>query len=317
MAQLFKVVRRVVVQYHRVAKLVRKMVFGICVTGFVLNFSSLSNALELYDAGKITEATTPERLSLEALLTKIPKGSIVVIGEQHNYAPIQNGQMTLLMALRNAGHKINVAMEFLKYTDQSLVDHFRLGTLPETDFLKAAWGEADFKFYRQQILFPSLDKGERTFAVNSPKQLPLAVKTKGLANLSDEERALLPPNFQLGGALYKERFIERMQGHVTSEEAMNRYFETQSVWDDTMAWKACDARMQSDHTLVLVVGQFHVEYGDGLIHRLRERCGATAKITSLYQFMFYQDEQVDFNYFAPSAKFGPLSDYLMIVKEGE
>jgi len=287
------------------------LLLSIAYTG-ITGASQKAQALELYDA-RTLQTGFQTKVSLENFTAKIKKGSILVIGEQHNLKGIQQGQLDLLNDLRNRGHSINVGLEFLKYSDQAKVDAYRKGTLSEAEFKATCWGESDFDVYRDQILFPSAKNDERTFAINSPKNLPLAVKNKGLANLTDEERALLPPQFQLGRSSYKERFIERMKGHVSSDEAMNRYFETQSVWDDTMAWKACEAAALSNHTLVLVVGQFHVEYEDGLIDRIRARCGQSHPLTSVFQYLFYNDEEVNFNSFIPSPKYGAISDFLMIV----
>ncbi|MGZ3768378.1 MAG: ChaN family lipoprotein [Bdellovibrio sp.] len=254
------------------------------------------------------------KITVEEFSATIPKGSIVIIGEQHNFQEIQQGQLAILKTLRNQGHNINVGLEFLNYNIQKQVDDFRSGKISEEVFKKSAWGEADFNKYRDQLLFPNAQKGETTFAINSPKEIPVMVKTKGLANLSEEEKKLLPPNFQVGGPAYRERFKERMAGHVADEEAMNRYFEAQSVWDDTMAWKVCEAAKTSNNTLVIVVGQFHVENNDGVVARIHERCN-TQKVTTVFQYLLFSDEAEDLSPLAPSPKYGPLSDYLMVVKE--
>lgn len=279
-----------------------------------LSWSVLASGQELYD-GHLSNPNSATKISIEEFTAKIPKGSIVVIGEQHNFLSIQQGQLGLLNSLRKMDHKVNVGMEFLKYPDQIYVDAYRYGKLSDDEFKSLAWGDANFNFYRDQLLFPDINTGEKTFAINSPKSLPIAVKTKGLAGLTEEEKSLLPPNFELGGPSYKERFIERMSGHVGSEESMNRYFEAQSVWDDTMAWKICEAARESDNTLVVIVGQFHVEYGDGLIARIRSRCEPSKQITTVYQYLFFSDEEIDLTPLLPSQKYGPISDYLMIVKE--
>lgn len=279
-----------------------------------LSWSVLASGQELYD-GRTIQSNSAPKITVEEFTAKIPKGSIVVIGEQHNFLPIQQGQVAILKSLRKMGHQINVGMEFLKYPDQEYVDAYRAGKLSMADFKKLSWGDADLTFYNDQILFPNSKDGEKTFAINSPTAIPLAVKTKGLANLTTEEKALLPPNFQVGGPSYKERFIERMSGHVGSEEAMNKYFEAQSVWDDTMAWKICEAAKNSDKTLVVIVGQFHVEYEDGLIARIHSRCAPTKPLTSVYQYLFFKDEEIDLTPLFPSEKYGPLSDYLMIVQD--
>lgn len=280
----------------------------------VLSWANSGFAEEIYDA-RTLKSTSSQRLSMDQMVSKIPKGSIVLIAEKHNVTSMQQGELDLLKALRNQGHKVNLGMELLQFSDQSNVDAYRKGTMTEEAFKASSWGESDFNFYRDQILFPKDEDGEKTFAVNSPKALPIAVKTKGIAHLSAQEKAMLPPHFRLGRASYRERFREKMSYHVAGKKAMKRYFETQSVWDDTMAWKVCEAKSKSEGTLVLIVGQFHVEYGDGLIHRIRARCGKTQPIVSVYQYLFYNDETYDVGQFAPSPKYGPIADYLVIVKE--
>lgn len=277
-----------------------------------LLWSAMALAQAFYDGAQPNLAA---KITVEQFTAKIPKGSIVILGEQHNFLPIQQAQMAVLQSLRNRGHKVNVGMEFLKYPDQQYVDALRAGKLNETEFKKLAWGDANFVFYRDQMLFPNSTNGETTFAINSPKEIPIAVKTRGLANLTETEKSFLPPDFQVGGPTYRERFIERMIGHVSDEAAMNRYFEAQSVWDDTMAWKICEAAKTSSNTLVIVVGQFHVEHGDGLPARVRARCASSQQMTTVFQYLFFYDEEIDLSPLAPSEKYGPLSDYLMIVKE--
>lgn len=273
-----------------------------------------SAAQEIYDARKIKPKSFT-KIPMEEMIKSIPKGSIVVIGELHNKPSMQQGELGILKALRSEGHKVNVGMELLEYTAQSNLEAYRSGNMTEEDFLKSSWRESDFNFYQEQILFPEAKNGEETFAINSPRELPLAVKAKGLAKLTRKEKALLPPNFKLGGSNYRKRFEEKMRGHVKGKREMNRYFQTQSVWDDTMAWKVCEAKRKSEGTLVLVVGMFHVEYGDSLIRRIRARCSPSQSVVSIYQYLFYNDETYNIGEFAPSRKYGPLSDYLMIVKE--
>jgi uncharacterized iron-regulated protein len=294
----------------------RCLVFFILVgtVGSIFWGGSSAFGQQIYDARQLSPHSAKPR-SMDDLADSLPKGSIVVVGENHNYKAIQNGQMQLLSALRQRGHRVSVAMEFLVYPIQDSVEAYRNGELSEEDFKAKAWGEADFQFYRDQILFPRRDEGGRTLAINIPKQIPLAVKERGLAQLTEEERKFLPPDVTLGRASYRERFVERMIGHVSSEESMNRYFETQSLWDDTMAWKVCSSRRGDDETLVIIVGQFHVEYGDGFIDRLRARCPQKETVTSIYQYLYYSDEIVDLVSFYPSAKYGPIADYLMLVQQ--
>jgi uncharacterized iron-regulated protein len=53
---------------------------------------------------------------------------------------------------------------------------------------------------------------------------------------------------------------------------MVNYFAAQSIWDDTMAWRAVEfLKLHPEQTLFIIVGEFHVQYGGGLPDRLRAR----------------------------------------------
>jgi uncharacterized iron-regulated protein len=274
----------------------------------------ISLGLKAQDTG-FYQAGNLQKVELAEVLKAIPKGSVVFIGEQHGYASIQKGQLDVLNGLRQAGHKVHVGMEFLDYTQQLAVDQFRAGQLNEADFLKqVAWGSTKFDYYRDQILFPQANKGERTFAINSPRWLSGEVSKKGLAGLSEEALKLLPPQFQLGRDSYKKRFTDLMSGHVTNPESMQRYFEAQCLWDDTMAWKLAEASVAPEDTIVVVVGQFHVEHGGGLPFQFQQR-NPNRPVIIIDELLFWDDEAVPFKDLAPHPEYGPLGDFLYITIE--
>jgi len=203
----------------------------------------------------------------------------VVIGENHGVGRHRDQQLEILSALRGAGHRVSVGLEFFPRRFQPEVDGWRAGRLAEAEFLKRiGWGGTSFDFYRPQALFPDLAGGSKTLALNADGALTKRVAKVGLAGLTDDERAELPPGFETGNANYRDRFARQMP-HLPDPAALDRYFAAQSVWDDTMAWTA--ARFHAEHpeqTLVIVVGDFHVQYGGGLPDRLRAR-GVPAVVT--------------------------------------
>lgn len=293
---------------------------GVCffVGIIILSVVNAVNAVEPPPYfGRMYSGTTLTPLTWNQFFKKIPKGAIVLIGEQHNRPSIQNGQMSVLNGLRKYGHKINVGMEFLDFTSQNFIDNYRSGELSEEDFLQnIKWGDVKFEFYKNQILFPNKDLGEKTFGINSPRWLTGEISKKGISGLSQEGLDLIPPNFQIGRASYQKRFADLMSGHVTSPEAMGRYFEAQSVWDETMAWQILNIAnsTQDKETLVVTVGQFHIEYGGGLPYQLQVR-GLKRPVIVIEQFLYYNDEDIPFEDLKPSLEFGSKADFIMIVRQ--
>lgn len=211
-----------------------------------------------------------EKVSVESLVSEIPMGGTLFLGELHGFEAVASGQTLVLEELRKQGHSVDVGLEFFTYTKQSVVDQFVQGLINEATFLdQVGWAKSmDFGFYRRQALFPQRDRGENTWALNAPQSVTRAVAKKGLENLTEEEKQLLPPHLEMGRAEYLDRFRESMGGHVEEKDLL-RYFQAQSVWDETMAWQL--TTHATGNTKVVVVGEFHVQFGGGLPYRLSVR----------------------------------------------
>lgn len=264
-------------------------------------------------SGGILRGNTLQPVDLAEAVRPVTPGSIVVIGENHGFKEHQNQQISIMEALRAQGLKVSVGMEFFTYTDQGSVDAFRAGTLTEPEFLsRIKWGNPSFDFYRAQTLFPNLNESAQTVALNAPRSLTGKVSKGGLQALTPEDNALMPPQFSLGNDNYKRRFLSMMP-HLPSPEAGERYFAAQSIWDDTMAWQAVKyMEAHPDQVLVIVVGDFHVQFGGGLPDRLRAR-GQQFPVVTFSQVNtdgLTEDEvATEIN---PGTPDGPRADYLWL-----
>ncbi|WII73797.1 ChaN family lipoprotein [Bdellovibrio sp. 22V] len=254
-----------------------------------------------------------QAVTLEDSVSSVQPGSIIVIGENHGFKEHQNQQVAIMQALRARGLKVSVGMEFFTYTQQSLVDSYRQGSLTEADFLKAVqWGSPSYDYYRDQAVFPNLAEGSATLALNAPRGLTGKVAKQGLSSLTPEENRLLPPQFSLGRDSYKQRFLGMMP-HLPSPEAGERYFAAQSIWDDTMAWRATDfITAHPEQVLVIVVGEFHVQFGGGLPDRLRARAPQVPVLTFSQVNTDGLSEDEISQEIAPSLSEGPRADFLWL-----
>lgn len=252
-----------------------------------------------------------EEVKLEDAFARVVPGSIVIVGENHGFKSHQAQQLQVMQVLRARGLKVAVGMEFFAYPNQGELDAFRAGQLSEIDFLKAVnWGSLSFDYYRDQSQFPLTSERAQTIALNAPGVLTRKISKLGIDALSSEDLALLPPHFALGNDLYKERFMEVMGQHLPDPNMAVNYFAAQSVWDDTMAWKAVDyLQNHPDQVMVIVVGEFHTQYGGGLPDRIKARGNFPVWTISQVNSTGLTETEVMAE-ILPSLKFGARADFI-------
>ncbi len=233
------------------------------------------------------------QISLPEIVEQIKPGDILVIGETHNISTVAKMQNQVLKALRDKNYLVTVGMEFIDWTQQNELNLFRQGTLLEADFLKAInWGGFDFSNYKDQILFPMIEKQETTLGINAPRFLTSKISKQGFESLTEDELKMIPSQFSKGNEGYFERF-QNLIGHKMDPLKLERYFLAQSLWDDTMAQKTLDyVNQNADKVFVIIVGEFHVQYQGGLPDRLLKR--GAKKVWTLSQVGIDQlsDEEI-------------------------
>lgn len=263
-----------------------------------------------WKTGSIYNGRDGAEVRLDGLASSVRPGAIVIVSENHGFVPHHENQYKFLESLASAGlQKISVGMEFFARTFQAAIDSFLLGNLAEADFLKQVeWGSNKFEDYRRQVLFPAIHQG-RTLGLNAPRALTGRISKVGIQGLTAEEKAQIPPNFQLGNSNCLERFKATMGGHVP-EEAISRYFEAQSVWDETMATVATDyIRANPQQVLVIIVGDFHAIYGGGLPDRLKARGAKDVVVVSQVNLSGLNSDEENAA-ILPDPNWGPRGDYV-------
>lgn len=271
----------------------------------IMAFSTIACASSTIWTGK------GELSSIESLSEGLKTHSVIIIGENHYLRTHQEQQLQIMENARKHWPLVSVGMEFFSYIYQDQVDSYRLGQINEVDFLKSIeWGNAPFKFYKDQVNFPRYNFSERTWALNAPKALTSAISKSGLQSLTPELQKLLPPNFTLGRETYRARFQEAMGGHITDPQKFQNYFEAQSAWDDTMAWRVVEfKKLHPRSALVIVVGEFHAQYGGGLPDRLKARGVEDILVISQVNTKGLTDEEIQ-KQIQPDPEYGPRADWI-------
>ena len=273
---------------------------------FISSFYGISAFPQIFD-GK-----TQNQTSLAHLVSEVKPGTILLLGENHGLASHRDQHLEILNALRANGLKVSVGLEFLNYTDQALISSYRQGSLNETDFLTAIkWGGIGFEFYRPQLNFPLLNEGA-SIGLNLPRAITSKISKLGLSGLSEADLSLMPPQFTLGRDSYKQRFLAAAGAHC---KVPDNCFAAQSAWDDTMAWQATQfIKANPDQVLVLVLGEFHVQFGGGTPYRISARL-PDAVIVTLSQIWAegLTDTEIEHE-LASSITEGPRADFIWVSK---
>lgn len=254
------------------------------------------------------EGSSLKILSLDDVVARVKPGGVLIISEQHGNQKHYAHQKLALEALaKTANCTVSVGLEFLSWNHQDVIDQYFDGKLIEQEFLKQVeWGGNPFADYRDQALSPKLTAG-RLVGINAPKKLTSSIAKSGIENLSSDEVKDMPPLFELGTAVYRERFEVVMGQHVPPN-ALDRYFAAQSVWDDSMAWQAKEFLNRNPaHCLAVIVGDFHAAWGGGLPDRMSKRGISNVTVISQIETRDLSENELS-SELGPHPKYGVRAD---------
>jgi hypothetical protein len=173
-----------------------------------------------------------------------------------------------------------IGLEMFPDTEQRSLDQWRDGLLTEEGFVKLSrwyehWGY-HWHYYRDIFLY-ARDRALPMFALNTPREVVNAVRRKGLANLTPEEAARIPPKIDTDSAdhlaFFKASFDEGDALHGgMSDEAWKGMLAAQATWDASMGYNAVQVLQKTprqDAIMVVLVGSGHVAYGLGIERQAR------------------------------------------------
>jgi uncharacterized iron-regulated protein len=275
------------------------------------SYSTEKNSLDLFYS-----FSDDSFVSFSELVARLSDYKIIILGENHDNEDHHNYQFRLMdevSSLRRTN--VSVGLEFISWMHQDPLDKYVSGYITENDFLELiGWGNIPFDYYR-----PLIEISEFAFGINAPSFLTRKIARQGLESLTDQEKRLLPPDFELGSSLYFDRFKEVMDGmnHPMPEIAIERLFSAQSLWDDTMAYKSIEKSMLSQNPFFIIVGNFHARYKLGLPARLLNRYN-DINLAVLTHVDARNLTSVDIeNLTKPHPKYGEIADFIIFTNTSQ
>lgn len=256
-------------------------------------------------------------ITQEELIAQLQNSSIIVLGEKHYSESIQNAEGILIDLVMNASRNIGktktltTAWEFYIHANQSVINYFYNFFLQDKisveTFMEKSHGSIQAKLYAPMALATKKYHG-KLLGVNLSSEEKIPILENGLSNLPPD---MIPPNFALGSANYYKRFELAMAGHGSPEKLKN-YYETQCFVDDMMAYHI-EQEAKSDYVF-LITGSFHMEYGDGVLARLKARF-PQKQVTSVRIFNTNDYVESELAEVIHDPTYGDLSDFIFFVGE--
>jgi uncharacterized iron-regulated protein len=207
---------------------------------------------------------------------------LLFVGESHTSMDFHRVQLRVIRELHDAGRPVMIGLEMYPYTEQKYLDRWVRGLLTEEGFIELsnwydAWGY-HWDYYREIFLY-ARDNGIPMYALNTPREVIKAVRTKGFENLSDEEKSRVPEEIDTDSDEHFKLFQAYFAGDdgdfhsQMPEEMLRGMFNAQCAWDATMGWNS--VRALEDHgkpnsVMVVLIGSGHVAYGLGIQRQARQ-----------------------------------------------
>lgn len=224
------------------------------------------------------------------VLDRLAMAQVVYLGETHDRAADHVAQQAILKALHQRHQPIILAMEMFQRPAQPALNAYLAGKLSEAELqaqsgYQKRWG-FPWEFYAPMLRFAQKNQLS-VIALNTPSEVTRKVARQGLESLTWAERRFIPPlsAIDIGPASYRQRLeaiYKSFHSGKTNSQSFDRFFQAQVLWDETMAEQIAATVRRHPHALVVVlVGQGHLLYGEGIPSRVLRRRPDVRQVTLL------------------------------------
>jgi uncharacterized iron-regulated protein len=211
--------------------------------------------------------------TLRVVLEEARGADVVLLGEIHDHPQGSRAEKDLLDGLLVGSRPLALAMEFFERDQQAAVDAWAAGRMDEATFRKETKRPKAYETTHGPLMAAARAAGAPLIAANAPRRLVKSWRTSHPADyatwragLPEADRALVAREWSMPKDAYWQRFSELMG---TTED---RFFRSQTLWDDTMAEAVADARAADpNRRVLLIVGGFHVTGRLGTTTKLLQR----------------------------------------------
>jgi len=224
------------------------------------------------DNYKIYDVKKQKLIVLDDIIADMDKADVLFYGEDHNDSIGHYLEAEIFKKLNEKYPKKTALTLEMFHTDvQPVIDEYLSGLIAEKNFIKEGRAWPNYKDYRPLIEYAKENKIE-VIGANAATRYSNAVTKDGLDILKKfpKNTALFLPPLPIDTAKgrYNEKFAETMGGHSMGPM---KIYQTQNLWDATMAWFIAKFIKQHKGTKVLQLnGRFHSDEKLGTVAKLRK-----------------------------------------------
>ena len=210
-------------------------------------------------------------IKLDDIIRNISNKTIIYVAETHTNYEEHKVQLAVIMNLYEKGSKFAIGMEMFQKPFQKAIDDYIAGNITEKEFLKKTeyfkrWGY-DYNLYREIIEFAKAKKIP-IVALNQRSEIIDNVSKGGLDILTDEEKKEIPEDMDMSDEIYKNQLQEIFDQHGQGFENFDYFYQSQILWDETMAHSVDEFLKQNpDYHMVVLAGTGHIMYDSGIPKR--------------------------------------------------
>jgi uncharacterized iron-regulated protein len=226
------------------------------------------------EAGSAYDTRAGERLDESALLDRLARGRVVLMGEEHTAMEQKLLHERVLRGLVERNGNVVLGMEFFLRSDREALDRWSAGALDDDGLLREV-GWYDRGSYRWEYYAPVMhaarELGVPVVGLNVDRDIVRAVNRGGLDGLSEAQREEVGP-VDVGGSDDHRYLIARYFGETVGllpPEWFENMYAAQCVWDVAMA-RSILAELPEDGTMLVIVGAGHVAYDVGISRRIAD-----------------------------------------------
>jgi len=224
--------------------------------------------------------------NLQPVIEKLTPTEVLFIGENHTVYANHLKQLEIIKALYKKNPNIAIGLEMFTASSDTDIHDYLNQNITEIEFLRktryfSEWGY-DYHLYKDILDFAQKHNID-VVGLNIKNDIVRKVGRTGFREITTEEFAEIPDQIDFSDESYRKALAESFNHHPDHQSRQpENFYLSQLIRDEYMARSAARyLKANPKKTLIILVGNGHVENGYGIPQRLRRLTGKTGKIIML------------------------------------